>query len=218
MVAPDRDALRAELERTSAVLRDRAFDVSRFVFDRPATESQVERLEDSIAVPLPASFRQTLLSVSRHVEFRWFTPDDVRFAPPFHENFSGDLHWSLKFTRQSEQQRRSWVEEVFPDPSNPYDAVWHNKLAFAAIGNGDLLALDLAAATAGAIVYLSHEDGEGHGFTLASDFADLVRRWVPLACPGGEDWQWLPFTSSPRSGIDPDSPNGLLWQEILGLR
>jgi pimeloyl-ACP methyl ester carboxylesterase len=113
--------------------------------------------------------------------------------------------------------RRSWVEEVFPDPSDPYDAVWHDKLAYADVGNGDLLALDLGREANGAVVYLSHDDGEGHGYRLASDFADLLRRWVPLACAGGEDWQWLPFTTSPTSEIDPNGANGLLWRNALGL-
>lgn len=187
------------------------------MFESPAAESDVERLERSLAVTLPTSFRQALLSISAHVEFRWFAPDDVRFAPPFKSNFSGDLHWSVDFTSQFEHDRRSWVDEVFPDPSDPYDAVWHSKLAFAEVGNGDLLALDVAAGASGAVVYLSHDDGEGHGYTLASDFADLLRRWTPLACTGAEDWQWLPFTASPTSGIDPNSANGLLWQDTLGL-
>jgi hypothetical protein len=145
-------------------------------------------------------------------------PDDVRFDPPFKSNFSGDLHWSLDFTREFEHARRAWVDEVFSDPSDPYDAVWHNKLAFADIGNGDLLALELDTQATGAVVDLSHDEGEGHGYRLASDFADLLRRWTPLACTGGEDWQWLPFTTSPMSGIDPNSPNGLLRQDTLGLR
>jgi hypothetical protein len=188
------------------------------VFESPAAESDVERLERSLAVSLPTSFRQALLSISAHLEFRWFAPDDVRFDPPFKSNFSGDLHWSVDFTSQSELDRRSWVEQVFPNSFDPYDAVWRNKLAFASVRNGDLLALDLDAGSYGAVVYLSHDDGEGHGYRLASDFADLLRRWTPLACTGGEDWQWLPFTTSPTSGIDPNSPNGLLWQDMLRLR
>jgi hypothetical protein len=141
-----------------------------------------------------------------------------RDVSPERRSLSGDLHWSVDFIDQFEPDRRSWVETVFPDPSDPYDVVWHNKLAFADVGNGDLLALDLAARATGAVVYLSHDGGVGHGYRLASDFADLLRRWMPLACTGGEDWQWLPFTTSPTSGIDPNSPNGLLWQDTLGLR
>jgi hypothetical protein len=64
-------------------------------------------------------------------------------------------------------------------------ASWRSR----SVGNEDLLALDLADATRGAVVYLSHDDDEGHGYKLAPDFADLVRRWMPLACTGSEDWQ-----------------------------
>jgi hypothetical protein len=36
------------------------------------------------------------------------------------------------------------VSDVFSNTEDPYDAVWHNKLAFYKIGNGDLIAFDLA--------------------------------------------------------------------------
>jgi hypothetical protein len=91
-------------------------------------------------------------------------------------------------------------------------------VAFADVGNGDLLALDLAAGAASAVVYLSHDGGEGHGYRLASDFAHLLHRWMPLACTGGEDWQWLPFTTSPTSEIDPKQSDPLALARHLGLR
>lgn len=88
---------------------------------------------------------------------------------------------------------------MFPNANDPYDVVWHNKAAFYDVGNGDYLAFDLAEAQHGSVVYLSHDDGQGHGYVLAADFADLLERWVPIACTGGEDWQWLPFTAAPTT-------------------
>jgi len=84
---------------------------------------------------------------------------------------------------------------LFPDERDPYDVVWHHKAAFYEVGNGDYLAFDLSARNYERVTYLSHDDGQGHGHALAHDFGDLLDRWVPLACTGGEDWQWLPFTS-----------------------
>lgn len=52
---------------------------------------------------------------------------------------------------------------------------------------------------------------------MAANFSDLLARWIPLACVGGEDWQWLTFTSSPTSGIEPNSPNGRLWRKTIGI-
>lgn len=94
--------------------------------------------------------------------------------------------------------------------------MWHDKLAISEVGNGDFLAVDLDPAAAGAIVYLSHDDGEGHGHRLAADLTDLVDRWAPLAFAGQEDWQWLPFTAD-GGPIDPTCEAAHQWRALLGL-
>lgn len=47
---------------------------------------------------------------------------------------------------------------------------------------------------------------------------DLVHRWAPLACPGSEDWQWLPFVPWDEGPIDPTCANAVSWSELMGLR
>ncbi|MBO9701771.1 MAG: hypothetical protein J7604_16310 [Sporocytophaga sp.] len=47
----------------------------------------------------------------------------------------------------------------------------------------------------GKIVYLGHDDGEGHGYIMANSFSDLLNKWTKLGCVGGEDWQWLPLST-----------------------
>lgn len=106
---------------------------------------------------------------------------------------------------------------MFPDPDDPYDRVWHHKLPFMEVGNGDYLALDLDRDARGRVIYLSHDDGEGHGRAMAASFEDLLVRWIPLACPGAEDWQWLPFCSRPDGGIDPWSEAAREWTALVGL-
>ena len=206
-----------QLQVTASTLAGRGFDVRDVVVDEPASLGEVEAVEAAIGFALPAAYRDALLNISRHVEFRWFAPGEMGFGDPFRENFSGDLHWSLDLTAQLINDANSWVDEVFPNADDPYDAVWHNKAAFYDVGNGDYLAFDLSEAQYGSIVYLSHDDGEGHGHVLAADFADLLGRWVPLACTGGEDWQWLPFTAERTTMIEPHGPLADGWRELLGL-
>jgi len=95
--------------------------------------------------------------------------------------------------------------------------VWHDKLAFAEVGNGDLLAFDTAVSDDGPIVYLSHDDGDGHGKRMADNFVDLMERWSPLGCPGSEDWQWIPFCDTSSGLIDPNGPNADRWRQWLGI-
>jgi len=198
------------------VLAAREYDVRPLIVMPPADPRQVAELESAVGTRLPGAFRDVLLTVSAHVEFRWFGGDRT-FAPPFHHNFSGDLHWSVDLTAQIETSRKSWCSVAFNNPEDAYDAVWHNKLAFCEIANGDLIAFDLAADRYGQVVYLSHDDGEGHGYVLAQDFRDLLARWLPLACTGGEDWQWLPFIVGPSSGLEPYAEPAMAWRRVLGI-
>ncbi len=85
------------------------------------------------------------------------------------------------------------------------------------MGNGDYLAFDMQTPEDAAIVYLSHDDGEGHGYILANNFKELLDNWSRLGFVGSEDWQWLPFTTNARSGIQAESDAADRFREWLGL-
>jgi hypothetical protein len=198
-------------------LSRRGFDVRPLVFGNTASELELVEVERQLRIELPSSLRGVLAFVSAHVEFRWFASKDMRFPEPFHQNFSGDMHWSLPLLVQYAQDKQQWIETVFKNPDDPYDRVWHNKLAFHEVGNGDYLAIDLEPASRGNVVYLSHDDGQGHGHVLAPSFAELLERWAPLGCPGAEDWQWMPFTNDLAGPIDPACTNAKQWRDLLQL-
>ena len=207
--------LRATLWSILSRLTAIGYDTRPLVFGPPAAEADLQALEEELGHPLPASFRGVLSFVSGNVEFRWFAPVGNKYPEPLHQNFSGDLHWSLDLIRQFKRDKSQWIETVFKNPQDQYDRVWHNKLAFHEVGNGDYLALDLALPTHGQVVYLSHDDGEGHGYVMAESFAKLLSVWVPLACTGAEDWQWLPFTNNKSTCIDPTCENATQWRCLL---
>jgi hypothetical protein len=209
--------LQRRLRSNLASLANLGFDVRPLVFGPPASEHDLAEVERQLGLPLPSSLRGVLTFVSARVEFRWFAPEGKRFPEPFHQNFSGDLHWSLPLLLQYNKDKQRWIETVFKNPSDPYDRVWHDKLAFHEVGNGDYLAIDLRAASLGEVVYLSHDDGQGHGHVLAPSFGELLQRWVPLACPGGEDWQWMPFTNNLSGPIEPSCSKTKRWRELLHI-
>jgi len=209
--------LKAQLDAIHTRLRFQGFDVRQFVFDATATDAEIRQLEISLGLVLPSSLKDAFRLVSRRIEFRWFAPKDFTFPTPFHSNFCGDLRWSVDSLKSIDEEKASWVSEVFNNPENEYDRVWQHKLAFQDVGNGDYLAVDLAPDTVGRVIYLSHDDGEGHGRVMADSLQDLLDRWVPLACTGAEDWQWLPFSSPTDGRIDPTSGNGKAWRELLRI-
>ena len=73
--------------------------------------------------------------------------------------------------------RQGWVDVCYPDYNNEYDKVWHNKLAFYEVGNGDYFAIELEKENYGKIVYLSHDGGDAHGHYIADNFKDLLNNW-----------------------------------------
>ncbi|PEJ58789.1 SMI1/KNR4 family protein [Bacillus sp. AFS002410] len=179
-------------------------EVQEVIIDEPASIEQIIKTEEQLGIKLPESFKKVLIEFSGNFSLRWFLPDHMEQPNEFREIFCGTPHWSLELLLQSEEDRMGWVENVFPNPEDEYDVVWHNKLAFCEVGNGDYLAFDLKNSVDAPIVYLSHDDGEGHGYKIANNFVEFIDHWSRLAFVGCEDWQWIPFTTSPESGIEPD--------------
>lgn len=192
-------------------------EVFEFIFEPPAKEEDIIIVEKELGLILPSSFRNTLLNVSSQCYFSWSLPDDFELPNPLQQIFSGNLSWDLEELKSINEEKDKWIKEAYPNPENSYDKVWHNKLAFQDVENGDFLAIDLSPQNYGKIVFLSHDDGSGHGVVMAEDFEKLLENWIPLGCPGAEDWQWLPFVKDQVSGIDPNCENAKIWKSLIKL-
>ena len=179
--------LKQQLGSILTQLAQQGYETRELVFDAPARLAEIERVETKLGFELPPSFREVVLTISRRVGFWWYAPDDMKYPTPFGSNFSGHLQWALDLTPEYDQHRVEFIETVFSDADDPCATVWRNKLAITPIGNGDYLAIDLLPTSYEQVVYLSHECDESNGCVLADKFADLLRRWVPMAFTGGED-------------------------------
>lgn len=190
--------------------------VQEVVIDEPASPEQIMQMEEQLGVMLPKSFKQVLQEYSGNFSIRWFLPDNLERPHEFIEIFCGTPHWSLERLPEFEEGRKGWVDNVFSNPDDPYDAVWHHKLAFCEVGNGDYLAFDLKDSH-DSIVYLSHEGGTGHGYKLANNFLEFIENWSRIGFVGCEDSQLIPFTTSPDSGIDADGEAAKRFRDWLEL-
>ncbi len=187
------------------------------VFESPSTENELIAIENELGQQIPNEFRKILLTLSGHCEFSWFLPDEFELPEGLDEIFSGALHWGTKFLTYFNQNKDAWIKEVFPNSEDEYDKVWHNKFVFQEVGNGDYLGIDLDDKNYGKIVYLSHDDGEGHGYIMANSFEELLSNWSKIGFVGAEDSQWLPFVKNESSGILPDSENAIIWKKLINL-
>jgi len=191
-------------------------ETSRLVIMPPASEEAVSQIEAELGVAMPASFRRVLTHLSAHVEVHWKLTLEAERTQELRKVRRGNCSWSLPGMVEIARNYQLGLE-TFPDINDPYDVVWHDKLAFANVPNGDQLAFDLKFMPDPPVVYLSHDDGEAHGYVLGSNFVDFMERWSLLGCPGNEDWQMMPFLPDATSGLDAYGENARKWREWFGL-
>ena len=188
-----------------------------FQVSAPASPKDIANIEQRIGLRLPNSLMQVLINFSSQVGIEWQLPKGIKPPKPFNMISSGQCGWDLFSLPELYTTYQGWLHECFTTPDDPYDAVWYNKLPIFEIGNGDMVAIELGIADSQPVVYLSHDDGEGNGYWLGSDFEDYIDRLSLLGCPGAEDWQWMPFVNDPRSLLDPFGESAIQWRDWFGL-
>ena len=130
---------------------------------------------------------------------------------------AGTCHWDLGRLGELDTIRQEWAR-TFSDPKRGFDQVWQRQVvAIQQDGYGNLLALDASPDGGGAVVYLSHDDDDAHGYCLGRDFLDFMDRWSQVGCAGPHVRGWLPFTTGPLSLIDPNCQNARTWRKWFGL-
>ena len=202
-------------------IEDLGGEVEPLTIEKPATESEVKAVEEQLGYTMPPHFREVLLENTAHLDFYWDINDitdegDISLPDKLVEIFRGQLLFGLDLLLDYEDDRKGWVKEVYPDYNNEYDRVWHNKMAFHQVGNGDYIAIELEPENYGKVVYLSHDGSENHGLYIADNFKEFLMNYAAVGCTGGEDWQWEPFYTKGK-GIDPTCENAQAWYKVLGI-
>ena len=202
-------------------IEDLGGEVEPLTIEKPATEEEIKAVEAKLGYTLPPHFREVLLENTAHLEFGWDIDDiideeDISLPDKLAEIFRGKLLFGLDLLLDYEEDRQDWEGEVYPNSDKEYDRVWHNKMSFFQVGNGDYIAIELEPENYGKVVYLSHDGSENHGIYIANNFKEFLMNYAAVGCTGGEDWQWEPFYTAGK-GIDPTSENAQAWQKVLGI-
>ncbi|NRF96009.1 hypothetical protein HQN89_34975 [Paenibacillus frigoriresistens] len=93
--------LNKRIELIAHRIREIGGDVQEILIEEPASEIQVAEVERTLGVPLPTSFRKTLLEFSSSFSFRWFLQDDFNLPGKFRGIFCGTPQgtFSLRYLR-----------------------------------------------------------------------------------------------------------------------
>ena len=202
-------------------IEDLGGEVEPLTIEKPATEEEVKAVEVKLGYTLPPHFREVLLENTAHLEFGWDIDDiideeDISLPDKLAEIFRGKLLFGLDLLLDYEEDRQDWEGDAYPNSDKEYDRVWHNKMSFFQVGNGDYIAIELEPENYGKVVYLSHDGSENHGLYIADNFKEFLMNYAAVGCTGGEDWQWEPFYTKGK-GIDPTSENALAWCKLLNI-
>ena len=202
-------------------IEDLGGETDPLTIEKPATEDEIKAVEAKLGYTLPPHFREVLLENTAHLEFGWDIDDiideeDISLPDKLAEIFRGKLLFGLNLLLDYEEDRQDWEGDAYPNSDKEYDRVWHNKMSFFQVGNGDYIAIELEPENYGKVVYLSHDGSENHGLYIADNFKEFLMNYAAVGCTGGEDWQWEPFYTKGK-GIDPTSKNAKTWYKVLGI-
>ena len=202
-------------------IEDLGGEVEPLTIEKPATEEEIKAVEAKLGYTLPPHFREVLLENTAHLEFGWDIDDiideeDISLPDKLAEIFRGKLLFGLDLLLDYEEDRQDWEGDAYPNSDKEYDRVWHNKMSFFQVGNGDYIAIELEPENYGKVVYVSHDGSENHGLYIADNFKEFLMNYAAVGCTGGEDWQWEPFYTKGK-GIDPTCENAQAWHKVLGI-
>jgi hypothetical protein len=208
---------RGRLERALSVLSNLGADIGAGQASASLPSISLQDAERDLGRSVPALLR-TILTTVAPLQGHWQLPDQFEDKMPAESCgvLWGGVDLSVQEMLAAETSRRGWVSECFPDPADPYDAIWHDKFAFHTVANGDCIAIADGDGS-GAVFYLSHDDGEGHGLELAPSVPDFLDRWSSLGFAGPEDWLLLPFIGDDSRALDAFGAAADNWRRALGL-
>jgi hypothetical protein len=199
---------------------------------------------NGLGIELPSAFADVCRSRSSRVAFHWRLFDldgDAQIDAPMFgtrtpkwggchaaDSVDGDSRGSLWDVAQMAGLREThndWLDNCFlgwlaEDPEDVFARPWMNKLPFIEVGDGDMIAFDLAPESHGQVVYLCHDDACSviHGKALGSDFVDFMTRWSRVGCVGPEGWFLELFWDETACEFAAaDSPIVNEWRSWLGM-
>src|SRR5262245_26033326 len=175
--------------------------------DPPLRSERVDRIAAELGLPIPDTLRGFITGGASRVDCTYrYQPagasvDDLRAILPDRVRLYGGARLCAATDlpdharSAAEWARETWVAD---DPGER--VLWEAGLPFAALDDGDYLALDTRGGSPDpAVLYLSHDDAS---WVLTPSFTRFLAQWEQLCYIGPEHWLLQPFIG-PDGTLDP---------------
>ncbi len=194
----------------------------------PATEAELQAVEQAHGVRIPPQLRLLLGTVAADVHFGWRCARDDQPAGALASLYSGgirDTLWSLDMLdRYALGNFAGWRDHYHGDGAprreteqpNPAK-LWENQFAFAHLINGDALTIDTTHPDPAAqpVRYFSHEAQGLHGEVLAPSLFAFFDAWCALGGAGNEQHDWWGLRDAHSGHLSAESALARQWRDWL---
>jgi SMI1 / KNR4 family (SUKH-1) len=187
----------------------------------PLGEADLRALEGELGAILPASLRAFFSRGTSAMDCAYtFKPegqaqDQLRTLLPDESGiFGGARMGPASNLADYSKAVREWARDTWIADEPDQRIIWASALPFAALDNGDYLALDLQGDPSDApVVYLCHDD---ESLRLAQNLRQFLTAWERLCYLGPEHWLLGPFIGD--SGLDAESDRAKGLRALLEQR
>lgn len=194
----------------------------------PASEADLQAVEQAHGVRIPAQLRQLFGMVAADVHFGWRCSRDDEPEGAIASLYGGGIRqtlWSLEMVhRYALANYNSWRDHYHGDEAPRHEtecpnpaALWANQFAFAHLANGDALTIDTTNPDPvdQPVRYFSHEAEGMHGEALAPNLYAFFDAWCALGCAGSEQHQWDGLRDAPSGFLSAHGKLARRWSDWL---
>lgn len=183
-----------------AIAKKRKWSFKEFKIQPPIEKKLVKKLENKLGISYPDDFKEVLTKYASGVYLNWQIKGEETEGQ-FREIFCGGGRghlWNFSNLESLYQDYLDWLIVCFEDMEDEdmgdeFNKIWHNKIPFIDVPNGDKITFGKKTEKGNPVIYLSHEGDDFHGSKLGDNFIDFMTKWSNLGCVGTEDWQFEPF-------------------------
>ena len=179
----NRKSVKEELEKWMKAYENSAPEdglINSFSLSEPATEEELSSKEKELGVKIPKSLRDFFKNISAGIVFEFTFDDYKRKELPHDFRYLDNSNMEFGLEVLDNSQYSQIMDTIKNNPDEPwtddFGQVWKDKLAFVHLGNGDVIAIDLASESGESVVFISHYDDKAT--EIAPNFTMFFEGWL----------------------------------------